>query len=376
MAVLVLDASALQMGILAAAGTLPFLLCSLLAGVWVDRRTRRPLLIAADLIRAVLLISVPLAALLDRLSMFQLYVVAFSAGVLTVLFEIAHYAYVPSLVGRAQVVDASSKMQLSYSTADSAGPGVAGVLVQLASAPFALAVDALYYVASAFLLARIRTPEAWIQQAVGPRSVRADVLAGLRALLGHPLLRPIVYVSISDSIFRTGIVALYVLYASRELGIDPFMLGLIFVAGGLGAIPGALLSSRVAERVGVGPAILGGWFVAAAAFLVIPLAVGPLAVLNLAAGVLLGGVAGAIANIQQWSLRQIVTPDELQGRVTASHRFLVYGAYPIGALLGGVLGDVIGLRVAILLCAIGVLASPLWAVFSPLRRLRNAPGAR
>jgi predicted MFS family arabinose efflux permease len=144
---------------------------------------------------------------------------------------------------------------------------------------------------------------------------------------------------------------------------------------GIGAIPGALLSAPAARRFGVGRTIIGGWLIGAATWLLIPLATGPLAVPVLAATMLLGGVAGTVVNVQQWSLRQLVTPDALQGRVTASHRFLVYGAYPLGALLGGWLGAELGLRPAIAVCAVGALTAPLWVAFSPLRGLREQPTA-
>jgi MFS family permease len=373
-AVALLDATAVQMGLLVAAGTAPFLLCSLPAGVWVDRHRRRPLLIAADVVRAALLLSIPLAAWLDILRIEQLYLVTFVAGVLSVFFEVAHYAYVPALVGRARVVEANSKLQISYSAAESGGPGMAGLLAQAASAPFAVLVDALSYVASAVLLRRIDTVEPPIERPAA-RSVLQDVVDGLRALLGHRLLRPIVLGAITDSVFSKAIAALFVLYATRELVVSPLMLGLIFAAGGAGAIPGALLSAPVARRFGVGPTIIGVWFLNAATLLAIPLAAGPLSVPILAAGALLGGIAGTIVNVQQWSLRQIVTPDVLQGRVTASHRFLVYGAFPLGALLGGALGTAIGLRPAIALCALGALAAPLWVACSPLRHLREQPAS-
>jgi predicted MFS family arabinose efflux permease len=194
-------------------------------------------------------------------------------------------------------------------------------------------------------------------------------------LLGHRLLRPIVLASITDSIFLKGIAAIFVLYATHELEISPVMLGIILAVGGIGAIPGALLSAPAARRFGVGPTIIGGWLIGAATWLLVPLATGPLAVPVLAATMLLGGVAGTVVNVQQWSLRQLVTPDALQGRVTASHRFLVYGAYPLGALLGGWLGARLGLRPAIAVCALGALTAPLWVAFSPLRRLREQPTA-
>src|ERR671910_1046821 len=184
MAVLTLDASPVQMGLLAAAGTAPFLLCSLLAGVWVDRRRRRPVLIAADIARAGLLLSIPLTAWLGILRIEQLYAVTFIAGVLGVFFEVAHYAYVPSLVGHQSVVEGNSKLQISYSAAEAGGPGVAGLLVQLILAPGAIAIDALSFLSSAILLRRIRAPEPPVDTQPS-RGVRHDVKAGLRALLGH-----------------------------------------------------------------------------------------------------------------------------------------------------------------------------------------------
>jgi MFS family permease len=374
MAVLLLDASPVQMGLLAAAGTVPFLLCSLPAGVWIDRRQRRPVLIAADIARTALLLSIPLMAWLGILRIEQLYAMTFVVGVLGVFFEVAHYAYVPSLVGRGSVVEGNSKLQISYSAAEAGGPGIAGLLVQFLSAPGAIVVDAVSFLVSAVLLRRIETPEPPVDTRTS-HGARRDVEDGLRALLGHRLLRPIVLASITESIFVKGIAAIFVLYATRELEISPVMLGVILAVGGIGAIPGALLSTPAARRFGVGPTIIGGWLIAMAAWLLIPLATGPLAVPVLAASMLLGGVAGTIVNVQQWSLRQLVTPDALQGRVTASHRFLVYGAYPLGALLGGWLGATLGLRTAIALCALGALAAPVWVAISPLRRLREQPTA-
>jgi predicted MFS family arabinose efflux permease len=248
------------------------------------------------------------------------------------------------------------------------------LLVQFISAPGAIAIDAVSFLISAILLRRIETPEPPVDTQPS-RGVRHDVEAGLRALLGHRLLRPIVLASITESIFLKGIAAIFVLYATRELEISPVMLGVILAVGGLGAIPGALLSAPAAARFGVGPTIIVGWLIAMATWLLIPLATGPLAVPVLAASMLLGGVAGTIVNVQQWSLRQLVTPDALQGRVTASHRFLVYGAYPLGALLGGWLGATLGLRPAITLCALGALTVPVWVAVSPLRRLREQPTA-
>lgn len=371
-AVIELDASSFQMGVLAAAGTIPFLLFSLFTGVWVDRRQRRPLLVAADLIRTVLLLSVPIAAWFDWLHLGQLYLVAFTVGSLSVLFEIAHYAYVPSLVGREQVVDANSKLQISYSVADSAGPGVAGLLVQLISAPFAMLLDAASFLVSAVLLRRIARPEPAVTPA-GPVHIRGEIAGGLRMLLGHRLLRPIVISAVIDNFCVSGVVALFVLYASRDLDIAPLVLGLIFAARGIGAVPGAMLSRPVAERYGVGRAITIGWVILTASWLVVPVVQGAIAAPVLALTALIGGIAGTILNVQQWSLRQIVTPDELQGRVTASHRFLVYGAEPLGALAGGAVATLIGLRPTIAIFASLALIAPVLIARSPVRALVSQP---
>jgi MFS family permease len=375
-AALLLDASPKQMGALLAAENLPFLLCSLPAGVWIDRTRRRPILIAADLGRAVLLASITALATFGHLHIWHLYAVAFGVGILTVLFEVAHYAYVPSLLRREELVEANSRLQFSHSVAESGGPGAAGIIVQALTAPVAIALDALTYVVSALLLRAIAVPE---PRPAPPteRGIARSIGEGLRALLGHQLLRPIVISSMAAGVCLNAITAVYILLATRQLGIGPGLVGLIFAAGGLGAIPGAILSGPASRRCGVGATIIGCWMIEGLALLVVPLAAwwnaGPGTVVVLALAKALGGAMETIANVNQWSLRQIVTPDHLQGRVTAAHRFLVYGSFPLGALLGGLLGATLGLVPTILLGALGLILSRLWLIWSPLGGLRQQP---
>lgn len=373
-AALILGAGAFQMGLLAAASQAPFLTFSLLAGVYVDRVRRRALLIATDLGQATLLASIPLAAAFGILSLAQLYAVAFLTGTLVVFNEVAQYAYVPLLVGREQIVAANSRIQVSHSAAASAGPGIAGLLVQAITAPLSILFDSGSFIISALCLRSVRTPEPPPNGRAGG-SIRMQTSEGLRALLEHPLLRPIILASVGISLFDGAIVALYVLYLLRMLHLLPVIIGLIFAAGGLAAIPGALLATRIAERIGAGHAIVGGWFVQTGARLLIPLAIGPFAIPLLILSQLTSTSSGTVANIHQWSLRQVVTPDHLLGRVTASHRFIVYGTEAVGALLGGVLGGVLGLRLAIALCAICATLSPVLAIWSPLPRLQAQPTA-
>jgi MFS family permease len=375
LAALTLGASALEMGILAAAGQVPFLLFSLPAGAWIDRLPRRPVLIATDVASSLLLLSVPLAVPFGGPNFPHLVVVAFGVGTMTVVSEVAHYAYVPSLVGRERLTESNSRLQVSYSAAAAAGPGLAGALVQLLSAPVAVLADAMSFLISAALLRSIRRPEPPPVRSDAGLPMRRSIADGMRKLLGHPLLRAIIVASVPITFFTSGFLALYVLYATRELGLGPATIGLIFAAGGVGAISGAMLARRAAAHFGVGPAIIGGWVLAAAGALLVPLAVGPtvVVVVILALSKAFEGVTDTVANIHQWSLRQVVTPDHLAGRVTAGHRFAVYGAGAAGALVGGALGTALGLRPALFLCAVGALLSPLLAVFSPLRRLREQP---
>jgi MFS family permease len=369
-----LGASPFEMGMLAAAGQAPWLLCSLPLGVWIDRVARlRPLLIAVDLGRAALLGMVPLAAFLGLLRFELLYVVVFLVGVLSVAFDVAHYAYVPAVVPAFRLTEANGRIQVSYAAAEAAGPGLAGLLVQVITAPFALVASALSLVGSALLLMSGSRPEPARSTTVRRHGVRAEALAGLRALLGHPLLRPIVVTAGLTSLCLEAVRALYVLYAARDLALDPTVLGLIFATGGAAAIPGGLIAGRVARRLGVGSVVTGGWVIAGASLLLIPLAQGSAAIAVLLASQALGGFAGAVANVNQWTLRQTVTPERLQARVTASHRFLVYGAYPIGALLGGVVATGIGLRAALLIFALGATLAPLWLLGSPVWPLRELP---
>jgi MFS family permease len=372
-AALALGASLLQMGLLVAAGELPFLLCSLPLGVVVDRVRRRPLVIAADLGRALLLALIPLAALLGMLRMEMLYAVAFLVGALSVLFDVAQYAFIPSLIPREQLYAVNGRIQVSHSASETAGPGLAGILIQWVTAPLAIAATAITFLVSALLVGTVQQRETTRASQQGLPGFRHEVAEGLRALLDHPLLRPIVIASATAGLFTYAVRAVYILFATRELGLDAFQLGVVIAAGGVAAVPGGLLAEWATRRFSFGPSVWGGWLIAGASLLLIPLATGATAVPTLIAAQALGGLAYTVANVNQWSLRQAVTPDHLQGRVTASHRFLVYGVFPLGALLGGTMATALGMRPALLIGAIGATLCPLWLLATPLRGLREAP---
>lgn len=364
--------SPLQMGALAAVSEGAYLLVSLPVGLQIDQVRRRPIMIAADLACALLLLSIPFAYLWGQISFLHLCVVATGVGILSAMGEIAQMAYIPTLVGKDHLVPANSRIQLSHSVAESAGPGVGGLLIQILSAPVAIVTDALSYVVSALLVLGIGKPEPTPNQPL-TGSRRQAMAEGLAGLLRHPQLRPITLTSMGSALFGGGVMALFILFATRDLQLSAVIIGAIFAIGGICAVPGAIMADRIGRRFGTGRAIVWGWVIEAATWLVIPFAAGPvgLVVVMLGLSRAVEGCSGAVANIHQWTLRQTVTPDSLQGRVTASHRFLVYGSGAIGALAGGALGTVMDVRTAMLICAVGALAARLSAAGTSLRHYRG-----
>jgi MFS family permease len=374
-AVLVLEATPAQMGVLEAAGALPSLLFGLLAGAWVDRRRRRSILITADVGRAVLLLFIPVAAVLSVLRVSHLYIIAFLVSALGVLFGVAYGPFLLSLIGRERLVEGNSKLALGRSAAEILGPGLAGGLVQLVTAPIAIAADALSYLVSALFLGLIRAPEPVPRPVEQQRSIWREAIEGVRLVVGHPLLRPLAGCVGMVSLFNSVLETVVILYLTRELGIGPGLLGLIFASGSVGFVVGALLPERAAQRFGLGPAIIGGLLIAALGDLLVPLAGGPVVVVVviLIVAEFFFGLGLTIYEVGQASLRQAVTPDHLQGRMNATMQVVALGTVPLGGLLGGALGEIIGLRMTLIVAALGEMLALAWLLFSPLRSLGQQP---
>jgi MFS family permease len=372
-AVLVLEATPAQMGILEAVGALPSLLLGLFAGAWADRHRRRPILIAADVGRAVLLSLIPVAALLNLLRIGHLYLVSFLVSALGLFFGVAYGPFILSLIGRERLVEGNSKLAISRSAAEIAGPGLAGGLVQLITAPMAIALDALSFLVSGLFLGLIRTPEPAPAPAEGRQNIWHEMGEGLGLVASHPLLRSIAGCFATVSLFNSALEAVLLLYLTRELGIKAGLVGLIFAVGNVGFLAGALLPERAARRLGLGPAIIAGLLAAALSDLLIPLAGGSTVLMIgiLLVAQFLFGLGLTVFSVGQVSVRQAATPDRLQGRMNATIGFVAAGLMPIGALLGGGLGETIGLRPALFLAALGEICSVAWLLFSPLRSLRE-----
>ncbi|MFE2111630.1 MFS transporter [Kitasatospora sp. NPDC059463] len=373
-AVVELDATPFQVGLLTAAETAAFLLVGLPAGAWLDRMRKLPVLVRADVLRCLAVGSIPAAAALDVLGLLQLYLVALVTGVATVFFDVAHQSFLPVLLPRERLVAGNGAIETVRSSAQIAGPGLGGGLVQLLGAPLAIVADAAGYLLSAALLARIRAEEAPPEPEPG-RSLRADVAEGLRFVTRHPLLRVIAATTALSNLFGAVLMAVQTVFWVRVLELSPAAIGILLSVTAVGGLAGALCAGRLAARVGQARLIRLAPLVTAPFALLWPLAEG-------AAGAVLfavGGVAvlfGAVVyNVAQVSFRQGLCPPRLLGRMNATMRFLVWGTLPLGALLGGAVADAAGPRAALWLCAAGFLVMPVPLLLSPLRGLRDLPPA-
>lgn len=374
-AILGLGAGAAQMGILVALQQAPVPLFGLFAGVWMDRMRRRPWLIAGQFGRALLLASIPAAALFDALTLWQLYGVAFGVGTLTVFFDLAVTSYLPTILPRSELIRGNTRLQLSDSVAAFSGRGLGGALVQGIGAPFAILFDALSYAASGVFMLRMRAPEPHANRATTERRLWREIGEGFGAVAREPVIASMIAVSTFGALSGAILQAVFILFMTRELSLSPAWLGVVLAVQPLAAPLGATLAGPAARRLGPGPALIvaGGIYTLGSALL--PLAAGSLLRLTLAlgGGQFLLGVGLTLYSVNQISLRQAITPDHLLGRVNATRRVLVFGAIPVGALLGGALGEALGLRTTIWIAAGVSLVAFFVSVASPLHRARHMP---
>jgi MFS family permease len=370
-AVLVLHATAFQMGVLAALGAIPALLFGLLAGVWVDRLSRRSVLIITDLGRALLLLAIPLAALLGVLRLELMYGVALLAETLTVFFEVAHRSFLPTLIDREDIAEGNSKLEASSSLAEIAGPSLAGVLVQTISAPFAILFDALSFLFSALCIGMIRVRESSALPIGEQQKVWQEIWEGLQVIWHDHRLRALAVCIAMRNFFGGAFAALYTLYVVRDLGMTPVIYGILVTMGGVGALLGALTAARMTRSFGLGKILVGGLLIDGCTTLLTPLASGPwpLALALLIGSQLFGDCGAVLHAINEVSLRQMIVPDRFLGRVNASMHLLVVVLGPVGAVLAGLLSTCIGIRPTLFVGAGGILCSFVWLLFSPVRTL-------
>ena len=378
-AILALGAGPLDIGALGAAQLLPIIALGLPAGAWVDRaRSRRRVMVAADLCRGLVLATVPLAWLLGVLTFGQLLLVVLVNAALGTFFDVAIASYLPLLVGRDRLVIANSRIELSRSAAQVIGPGAAGLLLRFVAAPVALGLDALSFIASSILVASSPGREPTITArtspvAAGRARTRDELLAGVRLALGEPHLRAITATAMTNNLSRSIGTVVVVLFLVRDAGVAPDAIGLGFALGNTGFVVGALVASRISRAIGIGRAMRLGVGLFWPGMLLLGLVPTALALPVFTVMLFMNGLGIALHNINQVSVRQAVTPDHMRARVAAASRLLILGAIPAGTLIGGVLGSAIGLQHTILVAAFGLFLGSLPYPLSRVGSLRALP---
>ena len=374
-AILVLDATPLQLGILAALGSAPALALGLGVGVWVDRRRKRPVMVASSCVRALLLLVVPVAAALQSLRIEYLYGVALCVGALDLFYSIANRSLLPSLVTRDKLVEANSRLQIGSSVSEVAGPGSAGALTRLFGAPVALIADAVTSAVSALAIWTIRAPEPQPETPQRRGDLIEEASQGLGVIRRSSVLLAIAGVAGGLAVFNAMFEIGWFLYLTKRLSVDPLSLTLMISISSIGSLLGASVADRVIRKVGIGRTIVVGVVMAGLSDLATPLIGEPFAgvVIFLTVVMFFFGVGVAIYSVSQVSLRQAVTPLRLQGRMNGVMNSLQVGLVPIGALAGGVLGETIGIRPTMFLSAGGEVAAVIWLLATPVWSLRDLP---
>ena len=377
-AVLTLGADATQMGTLTAFGLLPHLLFSMPAGVWLDRvRSRRRLMIAADIARAGVIVSIPIAYAFGTLTMIQLYIVGFLAGSLAVLFDLSWNTVFVAVTKRDRYVEAMSLLNGSRSLAYVGGPTIGGLLVQVLGAPLAMLADAMSFLGSAVFLRRIKSPEPEVVPEGG--SMRGRFAAGLAFVMRDPIIRPSMLAITTINLFNFAFSALFILYATDTLGVSPGALGLALGVGAIGGLLGAVVASRVGRSLGLGPAYALGCIIFPVSLILVPIAA-PGMPMPVILGLILASEFGAglgvmILDINIGSINNARIGDRIRARANGAYRTINYGVRPVGALVGGLLGTAIGVREALFVVTIAASLGVLWMIGSPVLRLRDLPEA-
>jgi MFS family permease len=370
-AVLVLHASAFQVGLLTTTGYAAFLLVGLPAGVWVDRLRRRPIMITADIVRTAVLASIPIAYGLGVLTLGQLYGVTFIQGIATVFFDVAYMSYVPGLVGRDHIVEANAKLQATVSLAQVSGPSASGFLIGLLSAPVAFVTNSATYVVSVLSLLAIREREPAPEATAGRGNLRAEMAEGLRFVVRQPILRMIAGCTSTANLFSSAMVAISVVFLVRDIHLDASAIGLLTSLAAIGGTVGAFTCGVLRRRIGSARLIWLSMTVTAPFALLIPLTFPGPGVILYGAGMFMSSFGAIVYNVHQASFRQMLCPPRLLGRMNATIRFIVWGTLPLGGLLGGALASWLGVRNALWVGAIGSALAPLWVIASPLLRMRD-----
>ena len=372
-AIITLGAGAREMGILKALDNAPILLFGLFIGVWMDRVRRQPLMIATQVSRGILLVTIPVATAAGVLRIELLYLISFLSGMLSAIFILATTTFLPSIVPRENLVEANSKLSVSRSATRIVGPGLAGLLVERITAPFTIALNVLSCLISAACLVFVRSAESIQIRNRPTQGIWHEISEGLRTIFVHPILSPMIIGTTIGSFGGAIHGTVYILYLNRELMINPTWFGIILASAGAASLLGAAVANLGAQRYGPGPMLIASTLVMGIGMGIVPLAAegGRFTILMLIIAQAFQSIGFAVYSINQISLRQAITPSELLGRVNASRRVLVFGVIPFGAMISGALGETIGLQLTLVIGAVVAFFSFVFHLTSPLRHVND-----
>jgi MFS family permease len=372
-AVTLLNATSWQMGVLQALGSLPFFLFSLFVGVWIDRAKRKPFLLYANIISALLLLTIPLLYFLGILHMHHLYIIIFLTATASMIFELAYLSYMPSIVATKHIAKANSKLEASRSISSIAGPSLAGWLISILTAPFAIIIDVLSFLISSILISFIKSNEQ--VQPTKSQNLFQSIKEGLVIILKEPIFKSITFSTAILNFCGSAFGAVYILYLVKSLEISSFYLGLVLGAGSAGALLGSFVTNPLIVRLGIGKSLIVSCLMIVFGSIIVP----PIPIhvnlyvkfLLLCLGQLFSTIGSTVYFITQVSLRQTITPNHLLGRVNASNRFISRGFMPIGAFAGGILGSWISIKLTLLIFGFGFVLSAIILLLSPVAKLKE-----
>lgn len=369
-AIISLNASPGEIGLLGAVQYAPILLVSLFAGVWLDRHRHRPALIITHLGRAALLSLIPILYIADMLTMTLVFAIAFAVGMLTAFFDVAYVSYLPELVPKSKLVEGNAKLEATYSMSAVGGAGLGGALVQMLTAPFAIFANVITYIIAGLLSIRIKHQASSKPRDTSGPSPWAALKEGVMTTLSHPILRPILLQSACFNLFAQTVFTLFLLHGVRNLHLSAGTLGVILATGSLGGLAGTIIARQVAQKFGTGPTIVWSIVLGVVPLGLIPAAAGskPFVILALVIGLMLHGVGLAVFNVHLLSVRAMLISSDALGRVTGTWRFISNGTLPLGGLLAGLLAEVYGVRTAMFISIAALTGCCIFFVLSRVRR--------
>lgn len=371
-AIYFLQANSFEMGIFQALATLPFFLFSLFVGVWIDRSKKKYILLFCNIMMAMVLLFIPLGGYFNFLDLTIFYIVVFFAGTFSMIFELAYLSYLPLMVSKNNISKSNSRLEISRTILDVSGPAIAGNIIAILTAPIAIIIDIFCYLISSIFLVKIKFKEPTITKEIKPPNIFKQIYEGIQVLFKSNILRSISLSTASLNFFRTAFDTIFILYLAKIVHISPTQIGLILGIGSIGGVAGALLATKISNKIGIGKSIIISTLIIWIGGMTVPFSSSvSFSFIIIIIGLMLLNFGNTMYFITQVSLRQSITPPQLLGRINASNRFLTRGAMPLGGIFGGFLGVITSLHTALIIITFGYISATFILYLSSVKNVRT-----